>query len=273
MIFSEPATFLGKKIHFDIPKYFKTLGRKELAYSLFMVLLFLCYVLGNDLAMSDEGIKDATVTMDDYVHRPELRLDKVLSDVDAIRQEREQLLMAIEERIGSYLNQILDYSYINSLRPYLKYRPRLLEQFPSAVPLESGDYSLSSDYGIRIHPISGKRKKHFGIDFEATWGRPVYASATGLVTDIIKSEKGYGTYLIIQHRFGFKTLYGHLDKVLVKKGQGIKQHELIATVGNSGSSTGYHLHYEIIKNGTKIDPRSSLGLKKEIYSNLIHIER
>ena len=91
--------------------------------------------------------------------------------------------------------------------------------------------------------------------------------------DIIYSKKGYGTHIIVKHRFGFQTLYGHLDKVLARKGQKVKQHELIATVGNSGSSTGYHLHYETIKNEIKIDPRPSLNLKKSIYGHLIQLNQ
>ncbi len=272
MIFFESTIFLGKKIHIGIPKCFKTLGRKELAYLLFLVLTCLCCLLGNGLDLFDQRLKDTTVAMEQYGQRLELNLGATLTDTVVLKKEREQLLLAIEERIVTYLYQIPDYSYVNTLKPYLGYRPKLLEELPSAVPLESADYSLSSHYGIRIHPISGKRKKHFGIDLAAPSGKPVYASASGLIADITTTEKGYDTYIVIKHRFGFETLYGHLSKILVQKGQNIKQHELIATVGNSGSATGYHLHYEIVKNGAKIDPRPSLDLKKDIYSNLIDIK-
>ncbi len=173
--------------------------------------------------------------------------------------------MAIEEGIVNYLYQVPDYSYITALETYLQYRPELLRQFPSCVPLEKGDYFLSSRYGIRTHPISKKRAVHFGIDLAAPSGKPVYVSATGTVADVIRSDKGYGIHIIIRHRFGFETLYGHLEKVLVSKGQTVHQHELIGTVGSSGSSTGYHLHYEIRKNDARIDPRPSFDLKKTIY--------
>ena len=80
----------------------------------------------------------------------------------------------------------------------------------------------------------------------APLGKTVYATASGIVSKVIYSSNGYGNHIIIKHRFGFESLYGHLNKILVRKGQKIGQHELIATVGNTGTSTGYHLHYEIM---------------------------
>ncbi|NYJ28226.1 M23 family metallopeptidase [Allomuricauda sp. ARW1Y1] len=208
--------------------------------------------------------------MENYTELLQTNLEIIPSDSTMVYTEREQLLAAIEERIAKYLYQITDYSYITALQPYLTYRPELLHQLPSCVPLEKGDYSLSSGFGLRVHPISKKPTAHFGIDLAAPSGKPVYASAAGTVADVIRSENGYGTHIIIRHRFGFKTLYGHLDKVLVVKGQTIEQNEPIATVGSSGSSTGYHLHYEIWKNEKKIDPRPSFNLKKTIYAEVMN---
>ena len=211
------------------------------------------------------------MVMEGFEERLKLNVVSTLPNA-IIDKERGQLLMAIEERIVAYLYQIPDYSYMGALETYLQVRPQLLEQFPSAVPLEKGGYSLTSRYGVRSHPISGKTKKHFGIDLAASSDTPVYASASGTVLDIIHSKKGYGTHIIIKHRFGFQTLYGHLNKILVHKGQQVEQHELIGTVGNTGNSTGYHLHYEILKNKIKIDPRLSLNLKQQIYAHLIELK-
>ncbi|GMN05489.1 hypothetical protein MTsPCn5_08770 [Croceitalea sp. MTPC5] len=271
MNFFEFTTFRTKNIILGIWECLKQLGRKELAYLLLLTLVCLVYFVQGDHKMSETRLHDATVAMAQYQERLKLNINSDYGDSLTVQKEREQLLMAIEERIVTYLYQIPDYSYIGSLETYLKCRHVLLEQLPSAVPLEKGDYILSSDYGIRSHPISGKTKKHFGIDLAASNGKPVYASASGIITDIFYSDKGYGTHIIIKHRFGFQTLYGHLDKVLAHKGQKVEQHELIATVGSSGSSTGYHLHYETIKNQVKIDPRPSLALKKKIYEHVIQI--
>jgi|GEM_PF-816115 len=248
------------------------LGKKNLAYLLFLILISLFYVLRHDISVSREPLLDTQTAMEGYGESLRMNMVSILPDTTVISKEREQLLTAIEERIVTYLYQIPDYSYINSLKTYLRFRPKLLEQFPSAVPLEKGDYFVSSSYGIRSHPISGKSKKHFGIDMAAPLGKPVYASASGTVLDIVHSKNGYGMHIIIKHRFGFRTLYGHLSKILVSEGQNVEQHELIGTVGSTGSSTGHHLHYEILKNEIQIDPMSSLDLKKTIYTHLIELK-
>ena len=248
------------------------MSKKEVAYFLFLVLIGLFYLIRHTDNYSNPKFQDTAMAIEGYEARLKVNLGSTLQDDVVLEREREQLLMAIEERIVAYLYQIPDYSYMGALETYLQVRPQLLEQFPSAVPLEKGDYSLTSRYGIRSHPISGKTKKHFGIDLAASFGTPVHASASGTVLDIIDSKTGYGTLIIIKHRFGFQTLYGHLNKILVRKGQQVKQHEVIGTVGNTGSSTGYHLHYEIMKNKTKIDPRLSLNLKQQIYAHLIELK-
>lgn len=260
---------MAEKIKITIPKLVGTMSKKEMVYFLFLMLIGLFFLLHQVHGYVDPKFQETTVAMAGYEERLKFNLNSTSPDFVVMEKEREQLLLAIEERIVAYLYQIPDYSYLGTLETYLQLRPQLLEQFPSAVPLEKGGYSVTSNYGIRSHPISGKTKKHFGIDLAAASETPVYASASGTVLDIIHSKKGYGTHIIVKHRFGFQTLYGHLNKVLVQKGQQVKQHELIGTVGNTGSSTGYHLHYEIVKNKTKIDPRLSLSLKQQIYAHLI----
>lgn len=269
MIFFESTTFWKKKFGIHEPKPTKTFGKKKRFYFLFLIIISLFYIIWYGFGISTQRLEDATVTMDLYEERLKINLKSALTDSFLIERERNQLLTAIEERIVGFLYQIPDYSYMGSLETYLKYRPELLEQFPSAVPLENGNYSVTSNYGIRIHPISNKKRKHFGIDLAAARGKYVYASASGTIQDILYSKKGYGTHIIIKHRFGFETLYGHLNKVLIRKGQWVKQHDIIGTVGNTGSSTGYHLHYEILKNMIQIDPKLSLNLKKNIYTHLI----
>ncbi|MDL5511962.1 M23 family metallopeptidase [Arenibacter sp. M-2] len=269
MIFFEYTAFWRNKLGFTKPKPIKTLGKKELSYILFLIIICLSYIIWHSPNISTQRLQDNTDTMDLYEERLQINLESTLTDSVLIERERNQLLIAIEERIVGFLYQIPDYSYMGSLETYLKYQPQLLEQFPSAVPLEKGNYSITSNYGIRVHPISEKEKKHFGIDLAAPPGKYVYASASGTIQDILYSKKGYGTHIIIKHRFGFETLYGHLNKVLIRKGQTVKQHEIIGTVGSTGSSTGYHLHYEILKNMIQIDPKLSLNLKKNIYTHLI----
>ena len=273
MNYFEIAKSRGKKIQVGVSLYINSMGRKELTYVVFLTLLCVFYVYRFITGPSDKGFRESTITLERYGAELQSNFGSTDTETVLIPNEREQVLTAIEERIVTYLYQLPDYSYVRTLMPYLVYRPKLLEEFPSAVPLEKGNYSLSSAYGIRTHPISGKTKKHFGIDLAAQVGKPVYATASGIVLDVVYSKEGYGIHVIIKHRFGFQTLYGHLDTVLVKKGQNIDQHERIATVGNSGNSTGYHLHYEIVKNATKIDPRPSLNLKKSVYTKLVDLNQ
>jgi len=273
MNFIKNIIFFLKRSAFASGNPIKSLGKKEVAYLLFLILLCLFYVLRHDLDVSDHKVQDSKMAMEQYGERLKMNLDSSRSDTIGASKEREQLLLAIEERIVVYLYQVPDYSYMNSLESYLKYRPELLKQLPSAVPLEKGDYTLSSKYGIRTHPISGTIKTHYGIDLAAPSGKTVYAAASGMVSKVVFSDTGYGNHIIIKHRFGFESLYGHLQKVLVVEGQKVKQHELIATVGSSGNATGCHLHYETVKNNLKIDPIPSLNLKRNIYAELIELNK
>lgn len=114
---------------------------------------------------------------------------------------------------------------------------------------------ISSKFGPRVHPITGRFKVHTGVDFSANHGTPVKATASGVVTRA-SYFSGYGNYVSIDHSLGLKTAYAHLSKILVKNGQYVKQGQVIAYSGNSGNSTGPHLHYEVIKNGKHINPLS-----------------
>jgi murein DD-endopeptidase MepM/ murein hydrolase activator NlpD len=133
----------------------------------------------------------------------------------------------------------------------IKINESLFESIPAIIPTK-GDY-IGSRFGMRIHPILKIRKMHAGIDFVANTGTPVYAPGNGRVK-FIGRKGGYGLEMEIDHGFGYKTRYAHLSKVLVKRGQKIKRGDLIAKTGNSGLSTGPHLHYEISHNGKKLNP-------------------
>jgi|AntAceMinimDraft_5_1070358.scaffolds.fasta_scaffold03019_2 murein DD-endopeptidase MepM/ murein hydrolase activator NlpD len=266
MIYFETAINLIKKVREIGSLLLVEISRRELMHIVFIALLFIFYVVGNGFKLSEATLLKDANTMKDYQKLLNPRLELTATDSAEVSKEKELVLMAIEERLGVYLHHIPDYTYVWDLQTYLKHRPELLHQFPSCVPLEKGEYALSSAYGMRIHPISKKAKTHFGVDLAAASGKPVYASAVGTVTAVILSDKGYGNHIIIKHRFGFQTVYGHLKKILVQKGQAVTQHELLGHVGSSGNSTGFHLHYEVWKNGIKIDPRPSFNLKKTIYT-------
>jgi len=129
----------------------------------------------------------------------------------------------------------------------------LLEKIPNGSPLK---YTrMTSSYGYRVHPISKKRKFHSGIDLRAKVGSEVYATASGIVLCAGKTkQRKAGVVVIIKHDFGFSTHYLHLSQVLVNKGDKIQVGDLLALSGNSGSSSGPHLHYSIKKYGRSVNP-------------------
>jgi len=133
----------------------------------------------------------------------------------------------------------------------MKTNESLFESIPAIVPTK-GDY-IGSRFGVRTHPILKIRKMHTGIDFVANTGTPVYATGKGKVV-FVGRNGGYGLEIRIDHGFGYRTLYAHLSKVLVKRGQKVERGDLIAKSGNSGLTTGPHLHYEISHNGRKLNP-------------------
>ncbi|MGB5850067.1 MAG: M23 family metallopeptidase [Ignavibacteriaceae bacterium] len=133
----------------------------------------------------------------------------------------------------------------------MKTNESLFESIPAIIPTK-GDY-IGSRFGIRSHPILKIRKMHTGIDFVVNTGAPVYAPGKGKVV-FIGRNGGYGLEIRIDHGFGYRTRYAHLSKVLVKRGQKISRGDLIAKTGNSGLTTGPHLHYEISHNGRKLNP-------------------
>ena len=114
---------------------------------------------------------------------------------------------------------------------------------------------ITSKFGIRRHPISGKVKGHTGVDLSASVGTPIRAAASGV---IVKASyySGYGRYIKIKHAASINTAYGHLSRIVVRNGQHVSQGQIIGYTGNSGYSTGPHLHYEVMKNGQFVNPMS-----------------
>ncbi len=130
----------------------------------------------------------------------------------------------------------------------------MLASIPAIVPIEKGTQRLVSGYGPRIHPIYKTLRMHSGVDFTAPTGTPIYAPGNGVVKVVERNRHGYGMRIIVDHGYGYETLYAHLSKFNVKRGQKVKRGEIIGYVGNTGVSTAPHLHYEVIRHGKKINP-------------------
>ena len=131
----------------------------------------------------------------------------------------------------------------------------MLSHIPAILPLKQTTIKfISSSFGYRPDPIYKVSKFHTGVDFSARMGTEVYATGDGIVITEDRSMWGYGNMVVLDHGYGYTTRYAHLQKALVKKGQKVKRGQLIGYVGNSGKTTGVHLHYEVRKNNVPINP-------------------
>ncbi|PSR06326.1 MAG: peptidase M23, partial [Bacteroidetes bacterium SW_10_40_5] len=149
---------------------------------------------------------------------------------------------------------VLNDSY-NELAKLANNKKEMLNSIPAIQPVKNNDLNkIASGFGNRVHPIYKTKKFHSGLDFTASPGTKVFATGEGKVVEAEYSRRGYGNRLVIQHGYGYKTMYCHLKKFHVEEGEKIKRGELVAEVGNTGLSTGPHLHYEVIKNSKAIDP-------------------
>ncbi|HMG68434.1 MAG TPA: M23 family metallopeptidase, partial [Chitinophagaceae bacterium] len=137
----------------------------------------------------------------------------------------------------------------------LKNKEQLLASTPAIQPVSNKDLNrIASGFGYRIDPIYKTVKLHPGLDFAAPQGTPIYATANGTVAVAGNTGNGYGNHVVINHGYGYETLYGHMVKVKVRAGEHVTRGEVIGWVGSTGKSTGPHCHYEVHKNGQKIDP-------------------
>ena len=131
----------------------------------------------------------------------------------------------------------------------------LVAAIPAIQPVSNKDLKrLASGFGRRIDPFLKVKRMHYGLDFSIKIGTPIYATADGKAVVVKTSFGGFGKHIYLDHGNGYRTVYAHLDKFNVKRGQKVKRGELIAYSGNSGRSTAPHLHYEVHKGGKKVNP-------------------
>jgi len=153
-------------------------------------------------------------------------------------------------------------------------KEKMLASIPAIMPISNKNLKrTASGWGWRIHPVYKIRKFHYGMDFTAPVGTEIYATGDGVVKDLETSRSGYGRCVTIDHGFGYQTLYGHMNEFNVKVGQSVKRGSVIGYVGNSGTSTGPHVHYEVHKNGKPVNPQYFYfkDLTPEEYDRMIAI--
>lgn len=186
------------------------------------------------------------------------------------------LLIATEEKMDKLKRQLtLQSKSLDEISDLAKDKEKMLASIPALTPVRSDKLKRNikslSGFGMRIHPILKRRKMHAGIDFTCPKGTPIQASGDGVVLKALKHKRGYGQHIVIDHGYGYKTLYAHMSKMDVKKGDKIKRGQLIGAVGSTGLSTAPHLHYEVIYKGKKVNPilYCTDGLSPEEYQELV----
>jgi murein DD-endopeptidase MepM/ murein hydrolase activator NlpD len=137
----------------------------------------------------------------------------------------------------------------------LKNKEKLLASIPAIQPVSNKDLNrIASGFGYRIDPVYKVAKFHAGLDFAAPQGTPIYATADGVIKEANYNAGGYGNNVVINHGYGYETLYGHMYKIKARPGEHVKRGEVIGYVGSTGKSTGPHCHYEVHRSGERIDP-------------------
>lgn len=184
----------------------------------------------------------------------------------AIQLEEEYKLVASmdqNELVTSIINTLngLSSRIIYQERSYteiegmIRNKEKLLASTPAIQPVNNRDLNrVASGYGYRIDPVYKTIKFHAGLDFACPQGTPIYATADGVVSTSGNTGNGYGNHVIINHGYGYETLYGHMVKTKAAQGKTVKRGEVIGWVGSTGKSTGPHCHYEVHKGGRPMDP-------------------
>ncbi|MCM5661540.1 M23 family metallopeptidase [Galbibacter mesophilus] len=163
---------------------------------------------------------------------------------------------------------------LDEITELAKEKEKLLAAVPAIQPVSNEDLTrMASGYGWRSDPFTKVRKMHYGMDFTAPRGTPIYATGDGVVTRADNRSSGFGEHIRIDHGFGYMSLYAHLSKYKVRSGQKVKRGDLIGFVGSTGRSQAPHLHYEVWKDGQRINPINFYygTLSAEEYEALLHV--
>ena len=170
--------------------------------------------------------------------------------------ESEELIAGTFQRIDQLERQLyIQTKSYDDLLGLAEDKSAMLSSIPAIQPVSNKKLRrLASGFGMRVHPIYKVKMMHPGIDFSAPQGTPVYATGAGKVVEVKTSLSGYGKQVIIDHGFGYRTRYAHLQDFGVKQGQKVERGQNIGQVGNTGTSTAPHLHYEIYHDGERVNP-------------------
>jgi murein DD-endopeptidase MepM/ murein hydrolase activator NlpD len=194
---------------------------------------------------------------------------------DLKNYDNSDLMVSISEKMDNVAKKmyIQSKSY-DELTKLIRQKEAMLASIPAIQPVANKDLKrFASGYGMRVHPIYKTQMMHWGVDFTAPTGTEIYCTGNGKVVDVSYEKRGLGYHVVVDHGFGYQTVYAHMSKVAVKKGQKVNRGEVLGYVGNTGTSTGPHLHYEVVKSGKRINPINFFynDLSAEDYEKMIEI--
>lgn len=234
------------------------------------------FMMVEEIVDYDNAVMNDLIATRNQIESEKTELEGLKADLESARQDQvaaKKELSTRQSEVDSLIKEISEQEgeleareaelrkAANAVDAEIKRMEKEMAAQIQNVPSESGFLwplngydTLSSLYGGRIHPITHKPQNHTGIDIPAPGGTPILASKSGVVTTSTYMKGGYGNYVVVSHSDGTSTLYAHMSKRLVQKGQTVKQGQVIGKVGTTGRSTGNHLHFEIRVNGSRRDP-------------------
>ena len=268
------------------PKVFESPAESKLKYEINQ--LSLQYDILNNQLEKVESVLDDIQERDDNIYRTIFSAEPIPSSIrkagygGSSRYDKlegfdySDLVIETTERLDKITKRIVVQSKsYDEVVELAKNKEEMLASVPAIQPISNKDLKrVASGWGWRFHPVYKIRKFHYGIDFTSPTGTEIYATGDGVVTNIKNSgRRGYGKHVRVDHGFGYETLYAHMSKFNVKKGDKVKRGDVIGYVGNTGTSTGPHLHYEVWKEGKKVDPKNYFfkDLTPEQYDKMIEL--
>jgi len=184
-----------------------------------------------------------------------------------------EMIISTTKRLDIIQKQmVIQSKSLDEITKLAEEKEKLLAAIPAVQPVNNEEMTrMASGFGWRSDPFTKARKMHRGMDFTAPKGTPIYASGDGVVKRVDNNASGYGKHIRIDHGYGYMTLYGHLSKYNVKKRQKVKRGDLIGFVGSTGRSQAPHLHYEVWKDGDRINPINFYygSLSAEEFENML----
>jgi len=264
---------------FDSPKE-KQLKREiaaiELQYS----------VLGKRMARVDQVLGELQ-EKDDDIYRVIFEAEPIPSSVRAAgfggvnryreleQLENSEIVITTTKRLDELTKQLVVQSRsFDEVIALAKNKEAMLASIPAIQPVSNEKLTrVASGFNYRIHPIYKVRHFHTGIDFSSPRGTEIYATGDGVVEEVTMKKSGYGYHVVLDHGYDYKTLYAHMSRFKVRVGEKVKRGDVIGYVGSTGTSTAPHLHYEVIKNGEKINPMNFFfnDLTPEEYEKVLEL--